>query len=30
MLFRFGRLQDAIGQRLLPAILRAGRNGRMT
>lgn len=24
MLFRFGKLQDAIGQRLLPAILRAG------
>jgi hypothetical protein len=24
MLFRFGKLQDSIGQRLLPAILRAG------
>jgi hypothetical protein len=28
MLFRFGRLQDAIGQRLLPAILRAGQEWR--
>jgi hypothetical protein len=28
MLFRFGRLQDAIGQRLLPAILRAGQDWR--
>jgi len=28
MLFRFDRLQDAIGQRLLPAILRAGQEWR--
>jgi hypothetical protein len=28
MLFRFGGLQDAIGQRLLPAILRAGQEWR--
>jgi hypothetical protein len=28
MLFRFGKLQDAMGQRLLPAILRAGQEWR--
>ena len=28
MLFRFGKLQDAIGQRLLPAILLAGQDWR--
>lgn len=28
MLFRFGKLQDAIGQRLLPAILLAGQEWR--